>query len=54
MVSIAVLGHGVVGSGVAEVLRKKIAAGKKYKACPMCGRICPQTDRFCAGCGAEM
>ncbi len=38
----------------AEVLRKKIAAGKKYKACPMCGRICPQTDRFCAGCGAEM
>ena len=35
-------------------LREKTAAGKKYKACPACGRICPQTDRFCAGCGAEM
>ncbi len=38
----------------AETLREKTAAGKKYKACPACGRICPQTDRFCAGCGAEM
>lgn len=38
----------------AEALREKITSGKKYKACPVCGRICPQTDRFCAGCGAEM
>lgn len=37
-----------------DAVAEKMSAAKSEHVCPLCGRVCPEHDAFCATCGAKL